>query len=449
MKKTIFFMIILFTVLFLLSCPAVFDPEPFGRWNPADPEYDAATDPDAGTQPDIQNPVTGFTATAGLEEVSLSWTNPVSGSAGVIICFSTSAFPDSPEDGAEVYDGTGTSFIHTNITAGTYYYSAFAYDESNTFSERATAEAAPSARLRIYVADSTGGLAVIDVTDPENPSTPIYRDTAGTASGVAVTTDYAFIADGDGSFAVIDISHPWNPGNPIYVAPMQSSFAMDVVVRNNYAYVSDAFSYVLDVMDISSPENIEASSQPSGGSANGEARIGLDVAGDYAFIAGSGNGLAIVNVTYPMSPGTVQYNDIGGGVARDVFVKDDFAYLAVYEAGLIVVDITDPASPGNHWFEAVNGTPSGITVVGDYAFMASGSYGLAVMNVSDPTNPGAPAYLTTNDFAYDIAVYGDYAYLADGDAGLTIVDISTPFLPDLVGSVDTTGNAVGVTIQVP
>ena len=38
-----------------------------------------------------------------------------------------------------------------------------------------------------YVADKTSGLAVINISDPTNPGTPIYEDTTGDACGVYVS----------------------------------------------------------------------------------------------------------------------------------------------------------------------------------------------------------------------------------------------------------------------
>ena len=48
-----------------------------------------------------------------------------------------------------------------------------------------------------YVADGLSGLAVIDISDPTNPGTPVYEDTTGYAQGVYVSGDYAYLADGN------------------------------------------------------------------------------------------------------------------------------------------------------------------------------------------------------------------------------------------------------------
>jgi len=89
--------------------------------------------------------VSAFTATPGDTQNSLSWTNPTdSDFAGVKIMFKTTGYPTSQTDGTQVYDGMGTSTVHTGLTNGvTYYYKAFTYDEVNNYSSGAQASATP------------------------------------------------------------------------------------------------------------------------------------------------------------------------------------------------------------------------------------------------------------------------------------------------------------------
>jgi hypothetical protein len=47
-----------------------------------------------------------------------------------------------------------------------------------------------------YVADSSGGLVVVDVSDPANPTYAGGYDTSGSAFGVAVAGGYAYVTDG-------------------------------------------------------------------------------------------------------------------------------------------------------------------------------------------------------------------------------------------------------------
>ena len=74
-----------------------------------------------------------------------------------------------------------------------------------------------------YVADGDSGLAVIDISDPTNPGTPVYKDTTGDARGVFVSGDYAYVADGESGLAVIDI--------PIVYSDQLIAFIIFIIVK--------------------------------------------------------------------------------------------------------------------------------------------------------------------------------------------------------------------------
>ena len=97
----------------------------------------------------------------------------------------------------------------------------------------------------------TSGLAIIDISNPNSPGSPIYRDPSpGSLSNaltydVNVIGDYAYLADGEvalakSSLAIIDISDPTNPGTPSYVATNGSAFGIKVI--GHYAYLSNSSS---------------------------------------------------------------------------------------------------------------------------------------------------------------------------------------------------------------
>jgi len=139
-----------------------------------------------------------------------------------------------------------------------------------------------------YVADIFE-LAVIDISDPTNPGTPVYEATTGEAWGVYVSGDYAYVADGNSGLAVIDIYDPTNPGTPVY--------------------------------------------EDTTGSARG-----IYVSGDYAYIADHSSGLAVIDISDPTNPGTPVYEDTTG-YAWSVYVSGDYAYVADYDSGLAVIQI--------------------------------------------------------------------------------------------------------------
>jgi hypothetical protein len=84
-----------------------------------------------------------------------------------------------------------------------------------------------------YIADHSSGLAVIDISDPTNPGTPVYEGTTSKTLGVYVSGDCAYVANGFSGLAVIDISDPTNPGTPVY--ENTDGYAYKVYVSGDYA----------------------------------------------------------------------------------------------------------------------------------------------------------------------------------------------------------------------
>ena len=182
-----------------------------------------------------------------------------------------------------------------------------------------------------YVADLGSGLAIIDVSDPENPGTTVYRDTTGRSEDVYVTGGYAYVADWLGDLKIIDVSDPANPGTPIY-------------------------------RDISGQS------------------YGVYVAGGYAYVANGLNGLAIIDVSDPENPGTPVYRDTSGD-NWDVYVTGGYAYVADYSSGLAVIDVSDPENPGTPVYRDTSGLSFGVYVTGGYAYVADTASGLWVIDV--------------------------------------------------------------------
>jgi len=224
-----------------------------------------------------------------------------------------------------------------------------------------------------YLADFDTGLAVINISDPTDPGTPVYEDTTGIARGVYVSGDYAYLADFGSGLAVIDISDPTNPGTPVY--------------ENT---IGDAY--------------------------------GVYVSGNYAYLADGSSGLAVINISDPTNPGTPIYENTTGN-AFGVCVSGDYAYVADRGSGLAIIDISDPTNPGTPIYQNITNDARSIYVSGDYVYVADSLSGLAVIDISDPTNPGTPVYENTTGSANGVYVSGYYAYVADGSSGLAVIEI--------------------------
>jgi hypothetical protein len=91
------------------------------------------------------SPVNNLSATPGLGQVTLSWTNPTDPDfASTMIRYRTGGYPTSPADGNLLCDrsgapGSSDTFTHVGAENTTYYYAAFAYGHSLFYSAPAYA----------------------------------------------------------------------------------------------------------------------------------------------------------------------------------------------------------------------------------------------------------------------------------------------------------------------
>lgn len=93
--------------------------------------------------------VEGFTAASKDGSVELSWNNPVyENLMAVKVVRKELSVPQGPDDGAQVFFALGSGHVDTLVVNGTtYYYAAFAYDQSNNYSASVTAQSTPAALL--------------------------------------------------------------------------------------------------------------------------------------------------------------------------------------------------------------------------------------------------------------------------------------------------------------
>ena len=238
-------------------------------------------------------------------------------------------------------------------------------------------------------------------------------DTSGYASDVVVVGNYAYIADNIGGLCIVDISDPSDPTIEGILATGES--LNSVTVRDNYAYATASAFKGFFIFDISKPSNpIKIGENRSIDAKD------VVVSGNYAYLAGY-SGLYVVDISNPSNPTKVgEYTVLGH--AHSVFILGNYAYVTDFHNGLYIIDISNPFNPikvgqytGGEFFRSV-------VVSGNYAYVATtGSYGLCVLDVSDKSNP-----IRINQYpegAHDLKVSGDYAYIITS-GGLHVIDMS-------------------------
>lgn len=222
-----------------------------------------------------------------------------------------------------------------------------------------------------------------------------------------------------------------------------------IEISGNYAYIADGICR-LRILDISNPDNpILLGTCATGGSA-----VDIYVSGIYAYIADAVNGLIMIDISNPINPhilGIVSYNYYASKIVK---VQNNIAYLNTSQRNtgatiLRFIDVADPLNPitlGEYnpgYFAQV----SDIAVEGNYAFLVEDNNRLRILNISNPANPitigSCQAYC-----GRDIYLSGSYAYIGcTNNTGLRIVDISDPVNPMPIVRYSTGGDARHVIVD--
>lgn len=272
-----------------------------------------------------------------------------------------------------------------------------------------------------YVAASSDGVLIYDVSNPRNPQRLGRYDYDGIyAQKIAVSGQYAFVANDDDGLLILDISNPRSPST--VTAFPTTEYAYNVSVNGDYAYVSTD-DYALQIINISTPA--VPSLTRTWMTEDDVQNVGFD--GNYAYLSNENDGLQILDISNPAAPvlvGTAATDDY----VYDVEVHGDYAYLADYGGGLQIFDISNPAAPVHLGGYETEGDAYEVDVIGNYAYVAIDYDGLAIIDISNPAAPTLVASPEGLDSARAIAVSDGFAYLCTGNK-LEVVDVSIPTAP--------------------
>jgi len=281
-----------------------------------------------------------------------------------------------------------------------------------------------------YVANDVQGLRVVDISDPEHPSTVGQWDNPREAAyGVAVSGSYAYVANNDAGLFAIDVSDPTDPHQR--GALDTPGLARGICYRDSLVYIADGESG-LRIINVSNPRSpSQVGSLNTGSSANC-----VTLSGSYAFVADFNDGLRIIDISDPAHPSEVGACDTQG-ICFSVAISGTYAYVAEEDPPMLrVINIQNPANPHEVGSVRVPGNGMSVAVSGSYAYVAGYNCGLRVIDVTDSENPAIVGYYV-QDYARSVSVSGSYAYLCS-DIGLHILDCSSWNVQRANIAVDTT-----------
>ncbi len=326
-----------------------------------------------------------------------------------------------------------------------------------------------------YVTAREDGLFIIDVTKPEAPALRCHYDTIELATGIALSGDVAYVACRTAGVELVDIT---DPRRPVHLSTVRTGEAQSVAARGGFLYAGVWGSRELVVCDVRDPYRPSVISKtPLDGFGDGVFlsghycfvatghhargwRYGDETAPEY----GAGHGLEIFDVSDPVKPvfvsrvKTRRFYRIGMDM-WDVLIAGDYAFLGDTYNGVFVIDISDKQRPrfvghrqlapvpgktdGLATGETLPGPVGGIALAKDTLYVAGAWTDLHVVDATGLAKPleretaGAPdipagrpprvdprgRVYQPGGQAYGVAMCEDTALLAAGAAGLHAVSL--------------------------
>jgi len=264
-----------------------------------------------------------------------------------------------------------------------------------------------SEQLDVWVGENlayftgTGGLTIVDVSDPTNLST---------------TDNY---------------NPPGEPGVKFFNA------AVDEV--NDYAYCA-AREDGLFVISTSDSTDIQPVFHETYGSAFLE---GLSVGDGVLYGAMHGDGIFVYDLSAPGSPVVVDTVAVGIEDAWRLTIRGNHLFVADGGGGIKVLDLSNPLSPIVVHSVATTGDARELALIDDLLVVAAGSAGMDILDVSDPTAAFLVGTYESDNAVFDVSGHDGVAAAATWNL-VEIVDLSNPAFPEMAGWEDTPGRVMGV-----
>ncbi|MCP4550287.1 MAG: T9SS type A sorting domain-containing protein [bacterium] len=252
--------------------------------------------------------------------------------------------------------------------------------------------------------------------------------TPGNPIKLAVAGNLAYLACNAGGVAIVDITDPENPLQVFVFSPGAMTRAVALAGRLLYV-AADAKIYVYDVGNPTSPVMVGDVNLPG-------LCFALCVDGDRLYSANDNGGISVIDITDPATPSLLGTLAMSGNT-RDLAIAGNLLYVACHNSGIAIVDVADPAAPVQ-----IGGRPTtsarSLALHGEYLFVADYSAGVQVIDIGNPVNPVIVGSVSPTSVTMDVHALGNHLFIADYTAGLIIADITDPEAPTVLERIDAT-----------
>lgn len=277
----------------------------------------------------------------------------------------------------------------------------------------------------LFATDASIGLISIDVSDPATPSSIKGLKLTGQHYGL----DYdslshtAWVCSFDGGLHIIDLSDPSDPSIAVSI-PLMFAWAVDI--ERPYAYVV-SWGESLSVLDAGSYETIGSVSFDTL-DVTGIWPYDVSVSGSYGSIAGFLGSWWIFDALNPSKPNVID-GYARGGLSDVVAADDRYIALGLEGSKVAFFDRGNTLSPPRIYPTA--DWPRDAVIHDNTLYVAEGWAGLALYDISD-LEEGVDLisrFSLDEIHVWALALNLPHVYLACGDSGLISVDLTNPLLP--------------------
>ena len=248
------------------------------------------------------------------------------------------------------------------------------------------------------------GMYVIDISNHYNPVIVGQCNISG--SCIAVSGNHAYIGGWGEGLRIVDISDPYNPTK---IGEYVTISANEIAASGAYIYVADSTEINgLAIIDVSDPANPQKIAQISGiGGDDIAYREISSVWGSTNYVYLLGEGIHVIDVSYPSEPRIVGVGELGHGDEEPFAVGEKFAYVSNSKVhGWTIYDITDPSNPeytGGYLLSGMSRYDAAASF--DYAFVTS-SEGLVIFKVVETGS----IHISSSHSGADVYVDGEYKH---------------------------------------
>lgn len=286
-----------------------------------------------------------------------------------------------------------------------------------------------------YVPSHLAGLVTYSLLDPEAPD-PVDRDAtpaslAADEAAVAVSSSGGVLAVADGreGVALFDLTSPDDPALTGALGTTDTARAVASAGGVVYACNDNDGVVIVDASDPAAPALLASAKLDD--VAGTDACRDLAPAGGVLYVARA-SGLGVLDVADPAAPAWTDLVPLPAGEWITA-VRTAGAHLLVsavradperpggMTGRLHVFDRVDPLSPALVWSSASLASAVGLTVAGDVAFVSAASDGVLVFDVSDPAAPVLEGAIATPGDVTFVARGDGVLYAAQGAGGLQAI----------------------------